>query len=203
MRAPTRVRRHAVFISFRARSTARAALLTALPSSLLFLAACGGGGGNSDKVDVDDWVSDVCDLAKDAGDRQDDIFADLAEIDFAEDGARDDLVDALEKVLDEQEVLLKDFNDDIGEPDIEKGKNVRAAFKSDLDDNISQLKQAIKEIKKLDEGDDFEDDVNAVFDDIDDEDLREALEDLDENEVDDLIDLVDEDTDCSALVFSS
>ncbi|OAI44233.1 hypothetical protein AYO38_09955 [bacterium SCGC AG-212-C10] len=193
-----------MFMPFRASNFARVALLTALPSAVLLLAACGGGdSGNSKKADADDWVSDVCDLAKDAGDRQDDIFADLAEIDFAEKGAKDDLVDALEKVLDEQESLLRDFDDDIGVPDIEKGKDVRAAFKDDIEDNVRQLKEAIKEIKKLDEGDDFEDDVNGVFDEIEDEDLRDVLEDINENDVDDLIDLVDEDTDCSALVFNS
>jgi hypothetical protein len=178
-------------------------LLLAVPIAALFLAGCGGDSASSKKTDADDWVTQVCDMAKDSGDKTDAIFEDYSDLDLSEDGAKDDLLDAYGKVLKEWESLLSDFNKDVGVPDIDKGKDVRAAFKTDLEENRDHLKTAISKIKKLDEGDDFEDDVNNVFDDIDDNDLRDSLDDLNESDVDDLVSSIDDDSDCSALLFDS
>jgi hypothetical protein len=183
-----------------------AARLTAfaiLPAALLG-GACGGGGGSNERVDVEDWVADVCDLAIQNDEDTSAIFDDLNDIDLTDRNAKDDVVGAFEEARDAFDTLEEDFND-VGIPDIEKGSNVRKAFRDNISENRRNADRLISELRKLDSGRNFERDFSQLLDDIDieDPDLRSKLEDINERDVDDLIDLIDEDPDCSAILFDN
>ena len=62
--------------------------------ALMSLTACGGGSAKA--VDAEDWVSDFCDAAKDYQSASDDLGNDFIDIDFAEKGAKSDIVKVLE-----------------------------------------------------------------------------------------------------------
>ena len=180
----------------------RTGALILIPLGLIALAGCGGGGGSNKKVDVEDWVQDACDLAVDNDEKTTDIFSNLSEVDLADDGARDEVVSALEDAEDEFKNLQDDFGD-IGVPDIEGGTEVRDAFREYLEENEQIAKDLVEEVKKLDDGRDFEDDLTDVFDEVDSEpDLRDKLEDINERDVDDLINMIEDDPECSSILFT-
>ncbi len=169
--------------------------LLAIP---LLLIACGGGDGpSSEKVDVEDWVDDLCAAGVDFTEASDATFEDLVEIDLTEDGAKDDIV----KVFEAQKDALDDFEaevNEIGTPDIDGGSDVMKAVSANFDARQKYLDDFIKMVKGVDEGRDFEDDLNEGAEDIDEPDtFLDRLEDIDEPDVEDLIDLLGENPDCA------
>lgn len=177
--------------------------LIAFAAATLPLTACGGGGG-ADKVDVEDWVADVCDRAIDF---DDDLLAAADDLSVIEDGDPDEIKDAIDTFADDASDLMDDFIKDvekIGQPDIDGGADVLKAFKQHAADEkkqISKLKKDVKDINERNE-DDFRDEVISLFEDIEDLNLRDKLEDIGERDVDDLIDMIDDDSDCAAALFS-
>lgn len=182
-------------------SFARAGLLAALPlSSLLF--ACGGGGSDK-KVDADDWVADLCDAAADfdkASDKAGEAFLDADFDDTKE--AKAAFKESLEKQKDAQKDFRSDF-DKIGQPDIEDGDKVVAAFKDQFKANDKMTEDVGKAVAKIDDDDDFTEEFLKIADDFDTPDFREKMDDLadDSDDVADLIDSIDADSDCSAVIF--
>ncbi len=175
------------------------AFLTTIP---FILGACGG--DSLEKVDVDDWVADVCDAAIDFEEE----FLDAASaLDVIEDGDPGEIKDGVAKFTRDGAKAIDQFVkdvDDIGQPDIDGGAEVIKAFRGHAKAQKAILQKFKKDVGKLDDGDDddFRDEVFETLDDIDDPDFREELEDINENDVDDLIDEIDSDSDCASVLFS-
>lgn len=181
---------------------ARLGLLATLPlSSLLF--ACGG--GSDKKVDMEEWVADLCDAAADfdkASDKAGEAFLDADLEDTKEAKA------AFKESVNDQKDAQKDFRsafDKLGQPDIEDGDKVVKAFKERFDENDDQVADVAKAVADIDDKDDFLEEFLKVADDFDTPDFREKLSDLaeDSDDVQDLIDEIDADEDCSSVIFDS
>jgi hypothetical protein len=182
----------------------RTGLLAATASSLAILAsACGG--DSIEKVDVDDWVADVCDRAVDF----DDDFADAgSELDIIEDGDPDEIKDAIDQFVKEGTDLIDDFVKDVeevGQPDIDGGDKVIKAIKDHAKDRKKTLTDFKGDVDDLDDDDDddFRDDVFDLLDDVEEADLRDRFEDIDQKDVDDLTDMIDDEPGCGSILFNS
>lgn len=182
-------------------STRLGLLLTALPlSSLLF--ACGGG---DKKVELDQWVSDLCDAAADfqkASDKAGEEFLD-ADLENTKEAKK-----AFAESLKEQKDAQKDFRgafDKIGQPDIDGGDKVVKAFKEQFEANDELTDDVEKAVKDIDDDDDFLGAFLDISEDFDEPDFRAALADLaeDSDDVQDLIDAIDDDEDCSGTIFDA
>jgi hypothetical protein len=185
---------------------ARFGLLLAVIPASSFLAACGGG-GSSKKVDVDDWVSDLCDAAADfskASDKAGETFGD-ADLDDTKAAKA-----AFKKSLDAQKKAQKEFRSDfdkIGQPDIENGDKVVKAFQDEFKAHDKQTEDVGKAVADIDDDDNFTDAFFDIADKFDVPDFREKLtaiaDDSDSSDVQDLIDQIDADSDCSNTIFQS
>lgn len=163
-----------------------------------------GGGSDLEKVDVEDWVADVCDAAIDF---DDDFFDSASALDVLEDGDPDEIKDGIEEFKTDGSKAIDAFVKDVekaGQPDIDGGAEVIKVFQAHAKKQKSILEKFQKDVNKLDDDDDddFRDDVLDALDDIEDPDFREELEDIDEKDVDDLIDLIDDDSECSSILFN-
>lgn len=176
------------------------AVIAAAP---LFSASCGGGGG-LEKVDADDWVADVCDVALDF---EDDFLEASDGLAVLEDGDPDEIKDAIDEFVKDGSKAIDAFVKDIekaGQPDIDGGGKVIKAVRDHAKERKNILADMKKDVHKLDDKDDedFRNGVFDILDNLDDPDFRDKLEDIDENDVDDLIDSIDEEPGCSGVLFN-
>ena len=183
---------------------ARFGLAAALPLAL-FASACGGSSSSDKKVDADDWVADLCDIAIDfdkAGDEAGEEFrdADLADTKEAK--------EAFAKSLDAQEEAVDEFRSEfkkLGQPDIEDGDKVVEAFEQHFDDNDDFTSKLADAVADIDEGDDFVEEFTAIIDDNTEPDFRETLGDVagDGDDVQALIAEIEDDADCAEVIFDA
>lgn len=176
------------------------AVIAATP---LFGLACGGG-DSLEKVDEDDWVADVCDVALDF---QDDFLEAAGGLDVIEDGDPDEIKDAVDEFVTDGNKSIDRFVKNVekaGQPDINGGDKVIKAFRDHAKERKDILSGFKKDVNKLDDKDDedFRDGVFDLLDNLDDPDFRDRLDDINKNDVDDLVDAIDEDSDCSAVLFN-
>lgn len=173
----------------------------------LFLAACGGDdGGGGKKVSAEDWTADVCGLAIDFNGKSDSLGSDLIDLDFGKKGAKKDVL----KILDELEKARSTFRkgfDKLGTPDIDSGKDVRAAFVKQFEENDKTFKDVKDKVNKLDEGSKFGDQLMKVFQDAPEPAFRKRLQTIAGNkktaDAGDIINLIDDDPECASVLFSS
>ena len=182
-------------------SFARLGLAAAVPLSSLVLFACGGGG--SKKVAVDDWVDDLCDAAISFDKESDKAGEAFLSADF-EDTRKAKA--AFKESVEEQKKAQDDFRDDfgkIGQPDIDGGDKVVAAFKDQFKAHDKLTDDVAKAIAKIDDDDNFLEEFLKIADDFDTPDFREKLSEVaeDHDDVQDLIDKIDEDPGCSSVIF--
>ena len=180
---------------------ARLFLLTAaLPiASLAF--ACSS--SDTKKVDADDWVSDLCDIAADFSDAADKAGASFDDVDVTN---TKEAKKAFAETLKDQQKAQKDFRadfDKIGQPDIQDGDKVIDAFKEQFDANTAATNDIGKAVAKIDDDEDFFGAFLDLVDKFDTPDFRTKLEDLadESSDVQDVIDAIDDDSDCSATIF--
>ena len=183
-------------------SFARLGLAAAVPLSSLILFACGGG-GSSKKVAVDDWVDDLCDAAitfDKASDKAGETFLD-ADLDDTK-KAKAAFKESVEEQKKAQDAFRDDFNK-IGQPDIDGGDKVVAAFKEQFKEHDKLTGDVAKAVADIDDDDDFLEEFLKIADDFDTPDFREKLSEVaeDHDDVQDLIDKIDEDEDCSGVIF--
>ena len=166
--------------------------------------ACGGGG--SDRASLDDWVADVCDLARDYQPDFDSIQADFDAVDLETDPAKahDQFISLLEEGRDIQKDMVADFKK-LGEPDIEDGKAVVDAFVANFEEQGEMIDRLINGLKELDpEKDEYPFAFLAVLLSVGEtESLRDRLDTLaeDNQDIEDLIAAIEEDPDCAKIVF--
>ena len=165
----------------------------------------GCGGGSDTLVDLDDWVSEYCDLAQDFTKANDDVSAGFDDIDFAEKSAKDDVTKVL-KDFDKERKKLTDSRKKVGTPDVDGGKEIVAAFETQSKANDKAFAKFLKELDKLKTGKSFEEDfVGLLFDLKPENDLRADLEDLAEDRdtdgAQDVIDAIDDDPECASVYF--
>ncbi len=179
------------------------ALFMALPALAI---GCGGDDDDvsSKKVEVEDWVADMCKKAHDFDDAQTEAVQPLVEADETD---SKELKSAIESLVREAGFATEDFVQDverIGVPDIDGGDKVLAAFRQHQKDEQKILDKFLADVNKIDTKDkQYSEKVFDVLDDVEQNDLRDLLKAIDEGDVDDLIDLIDDDEDCSFIVFDS
>ncbi|MGE0599667.1 MAG: hypothetical protein AB7J35_05495 [Dehalococcoidia bacterium] len=180
------------------------AVFLALPVAVI---GCGGDDDddvNKQKVEVEDWVADMCKKAQDFDDAQTDAVQPLVDADESD---PEDLKAAIDSLVRNAGFANEDFVRDverIGIPDINGGEKVVAAFRQHQKDEQKILEKFKSDVNKVDlDEKDYADQVYEILDDVEDNDLRDLLEKIDERDVDDLIDLIDENEDCSFVVFDS
>ncbi len=175
-------------------------LAAALPiASLAF--ACGS--SDSKKVDADDWVADLCDIAADFSEAADKAGAAFDDADITD---TKESKKAFAETLKDQKQAQKDFRadfDKIGQPDIEDGDKVIKAFKEQFDANTEATNDIGKAVADIDDDEDFLEGFFKLVDKFETPDFRAELEDLadDSDDVQDLIDAIDDDSDCSSTIF--
>jgi len=163
------------------------------------LVACG---SDTKKVEVEEWVEDVCDLARASGEAEDEAFDDL-DLDFEDTEANKE---AFLELIEKSDEARKDFRDgfaDVGEPDIAGGADVVKAFKEQFEENDEQAKDLEEAIKDIDDDDNFLNELDRIGEEVDERNFRGELEDLadDEDEVQDVIDLIEDDEECAEVLF--
>lgn len=179
---------------------ARIGLLATLPLAS-FLGACSS--SSSKKVAVDDWVSDLCDAAVDFDKASDKAGEAFLSADFED---TKEAKDAFKESVDKQKDAQKEFRDafgKIGQPDINGGDKVIAAFKKQFDENDKMTNDVAKAVAKIEDDADFVEEFMKIADDFDTPDFREKLDELadDHDDVADLIDSIDADDQCSSVIF--
>ena len=167
------------------------------------LVGCGGGGDTL--VDVEDWVSEYCDLAQDFDEANDDVSAGFDDIDFGDKSAKDDVTKVL-KDFDKERKKFTEARKKVGTPDVDGGKEIVAAFERQSKANDKAFAEFLKELDKLKTGKGFEEDfVGLLFDLVPENDLRADLEDLAEDRdtdgAQDVIDAIDDDPECANVYF--
>ncbi|MGE3073117.1 MAG: hypothetical protein AB7N24_03250 [Dehalococcoidia bacterium] len=180
------------------------ALVLVLPAIAV---ACGGDDDdnvNKQKVEVEDWVADMCKKAQDFDDAQTEAVQPLVDADETD---PEELKAAIDSLVRNAGFANEDFLRDverIGIPDIDGGEKVVEAFREHQKDEQKILDKFQSDVNKVDlDEKDYADQVYEILDDVEENDLRDRLEAIDENDVDDLIDLIDENEDCSFVVFDS
>ena len=179
------------------------ALFMALPALAI---GCGGDDDdvNKQKVEVEDWVADMCQKAQAFDDAQTEAVQPLIEADETD---SKELKSAIDSLVRAAGFAADDFVRDverIGVPDIDGGDKVLAAFRQHQKDEQKILDKFQSDVNKIDQDDkDYADQVFNILDDVESNDLRDSLEEIDERDVDHLIDLIDENEDCSFIVFDS
>lgn len=179
----------------------RLGLLAAVPLAL-FAVACGSSSNNK-KVDADDWVAELCNVAIDFDKAGDEAGEEFLEVDF------DDTKEAKEafaKSISEQKDAQKDFRSDfekLGQPDIEDGDKVVEAFEQQFDDNDDFTDKIADAVSDIDEDEDFLEEFSDILDDNTEPDFRDTLEDIagDGDDVQDLIAEIEADEDCANVIF--
>jgi len=185
------------------RFSVRTSLLDVIAATIPLSFACGG--DNLDKVDADDWVADICDAADDFND---DLERSAERLQVLGEGDPDDIKEAIDKFANDAKEAIDGFVkqvQDIGQPDIDGGGKVVQAIRNHARDEQRAIDDFRDEVNDLDidDEDDFRDEVVKILSEGPDLDLRDRLEDIDEDEVDDLMGEIDEDSQCSAALFSS
>lgn len=175
-------------------------LILMLPlASLAF--ACSS--SSAKKVDADDWVDNLCDIAADFSDASDKAGAALDDADLTDTKAAKK---AFAESLNDQKDAQKDFRSDfdkLGQPDIQDGDKVLKAFHEQFDANTKATDGIGKAVAKINNDNDFLSEFLDLADEFNPPEFREKLEDLadDSDDVQDLIDSIDADPDCSDTIF--
>ena len=175
-------------------------LFAALPIAAI---AIGCSGSSSKKVELDDWVADLCDAAADFSNAADEASKPLDDADIED---TKEAKKAFAETLKLQKEAQKDFRSDfdkIGQPDIEDGDKVMDAFRDQFKANTDATDDIGKAVADIDDDEDFLDAFFELADKFDTPDFREKLNDLaeDSDDVQDLIDAIDDDPDCSDTIF--
>jgi hypothetical protein len=180
----------------------RVLLLVAALPLVAFIAACGGGG--AEKVDVEEWVDSLCEVAADFDEARDNTGSAFEEVDFTDTKLAKE---AYAKAIKEQKVVQKDFRDafgKIGEPDIKGGDKVVSAFEAQFKENDKKTDEVGDLVADIDDDDDFIEEFLKIIDKVEEPDFRGRLEKVadDYPDVDEIIDLIEDDADCARVIFS-
>ena len=179
---------------------ARLALAAILPLAIV-ATACSS--SEAKKVDPDDWVADLCDIAIDfqkAGDEAGEGFLD-ADLDDTK-KAKEAFADAIRGQRDAQKDFRSDFNG-IGQPDVEDGDKIVEAFKQQFDDNDDFTGKVEDAVAEIDDGDEFFEEFMAILEDNPEPDFRETLDEIagDGDGVEDVVRQIEDDPDCASVIF--
>jgi len=181
-------------------SSRRWLVLGALPIAA-FLSGCGGG-SSLEKVDVDDWLDDVCAEAIDFDEELSSSGDALFESDPED---PDEVKAAIDEIVENGKKIVEDFVEaveEIGQPDIDRGDKVVQAIRDHAKEITDQMDDLRDEVNKLDEDDDdFADQIIELLADQDDPDFKRKLRDIESADVDDLIDEIEDDDECAAVLF--
>lgn len=182
------------------RSFAPALALLLLPLALV-AAACGDATKN---VALDQWVDGLCKAVADydkAAEAAGEAFidADLADTK----AAKAAFAESLARQRDAQKAFRSAFAD-LGQPDIDGGKQVVDAFKAQFDENTKRTDDVEKRVAAIPDRADFLTEFLKIADDIGQPDFRPKLEAVakDHPKVNDLIAAIEADRPCARTLFT-
>lgn len=182
--------------SLRRRLKPRRTALLALPLVVLAGAAsCGG--SDTEKVDADDWVDDICDATGTLADAEDDAYN--AYFDIESDDA-DEIRDALSDYVDDYAKALDKFARAVeraGEPDVDHGDRMVKAVQGWVEEEKKYGVRAERDARSLK----TVDEIDQVFSDMKLANLLDFLDDTDSRDTNDIVELFDDNESCSNFLF--
>jgi hypothetical protein len=170
-----------------------------LPAALVATACAG-----PRTVAVDEWVAGLCRAAA-AYDTATDATADrFANVDFTDTAkAKETFASAITEQRQAQETFRSAFGD-LGQPDIDGGKQVVEAFKAQFKENDERMGQIAERVAAIPDTADFLPEFLRIADELGEPEFRPRLEAVAANHspVNDLIAAIDAERDCARTIFN-
>lgn len=159
------------------------------------VSACGG--EKAEKVDLDDWVDDICDATETLATAEDTAVDAYFDVDSDDsDDVRDgfaDYVEMYDKALDR----FGRSAERAGEPEIDKGDKVAEAVQLWVEEEKKNIERAERGVRDLD----TVDEIDAAFEAIKLADFLEFLEDTKSSDLNDIVEAFDDIEPCSRFLF--
>ena len=178
-------------------------LAAALLLPLAFIAsACG---DSPKKTPLADWVDGLCRAAAALDRDRDTVVEEFSSTDFSKTA---EAKKAFAETVEKQRELAKTFRsavDDLGQPDIDGGKEVVRAFEEQFKENDQRTDDIAKRVAAIPDRADFLAEFQRIADQAGEPDFRAKLVLVakDHPKVEDLIAAIDDDPDCSRVIFAA